>query len=81
MPGTRHPWRVGLDERLHGAQIQCPPPAPSGALVITWGPRATVPAPVPGLCYWPCMGHDHHSCRIELDILDYGPFQPEQLLP
>jgi hypothetical protein len=29
MPAARHARRIGLDERLHGPQVQGPPPAPA----------------------------------------------------
>jgi hypothetical protein len=49
--------------------------------VITRAPGTAEPAASPGPRYRPGMDHHYSTRRIELDILDHGPFQTEQPLP
>lgn len=76
-----HPRRVRLQERLDGAEVKRPPPAPAVALVIAGGPLPAAPATPFSRFARPDRHHDALVVLIEADVLDDGLYQPEQPSP
>src|SRR3954447_12183608 len=66
---TAHPRRLSLDEHLHRAGIQRPPPAPSLTLVVTTATPTTTPTPTTGTSSQPTRHDDHLEVFVELDAL------------
>ena len=79
--GTAHPGRVGLQHRLHRAQVQSPPPASTLPLVIARTAPPTHPAPISPPPSRPRMHHQHTLLLVELDPLDHGLLDPQQPSP
>src|SRR4051794_15986187 len=68
---TAHPRRLSLDEHLHRAGIQRPPPAPSLTLVVTTATPTTTPTPTTGTSSQPTRHDDHLEVFVELDALHH----------
>lgn len=79
--GATHPGRVGFEERLDRAEIQCPPPSTPVALVIARAPLPASPAAPLGRLARPDRHHDALVVLVEADVLDDGLHQPEQPSP
>jgi hypothetical protein len=78
---ARHPRRVSFDERADRAQVQRPPAAPPGTLVITRAAPSAQPAP-PSLSASRPHRNDHHLLLIvEFDTLDDRLLESEQPSP
>src|SRR3954451_14255991 len=68
---TAHPRRLSLDEHLHRAGIQRPPPAPSLTLIVTTATPTTTPTPTTGTSSQPTRHDDHLEVFVELDALHH----------
>ena len=72
-----HPRRIGLQDRLHRAPIQAPPPAPTLTAVIPRRPAAAAATAARDPASWPHLRHHELDAvsplLVELDVLDHRP--------
>jgi hypothetical protein len=81
MRWARNPWRVGLHERAHAAQVQRPPAPTPLTLVEPGTPRLADPTPPAGALAGPDRDHDRVLIGLETDLFDHGPLDAQQPSP
>jgi hypothetical protein len=78
---TVHPWPVGLEEDLHRAKVQAPPPSTPFAAVVPRCPGTADAAASPTCSSWPDMDDHEFVFLVELDVLDDGVLDAQQGAP
>ncbi len=81
MDGALDAWGVGLDEGLHGAQVETAPTAATMTVIVQRAAAATDAATAGRAPVGAEMDDDGSRGAIDADMLDEGAIDAEQLAP